>query len=152
MGAYDFWAVAENCCTPHTEGLDRQAKSREFTCAGWDSHTARSAVRMVREDLQPYYRLATDTVLVMHSNLKLIHVVFFFRYQFFREAHLFHRISNLQSIVSSKQNRPRPFTGLLARGQCCWCGLKILPQRMLWRVVLVTRTFSTIFFFRLNLI
>ena len=30
MDAYDFWAVAENCCEPHGASLSREAKARSW--------------------------------------------------------------------------------------------------------------------------
>jgi len=67
MEVYDFWAVAKNCCAAHAEGLNREVKNRQFDCEAWQSVTAHSGVRMVRQDLQEYFRFAIDTAKSMHG-------------------------------------------------------------------------------------
>jgi hypothetical protein len=49
MSIYDFWAVGINCCSGH---------AADFSCGDYDKPNAHSAVRVMRDDLLPKFRLA----------------------------------------------------------------------------------------------
>jgi len=50
-GTVDFWAVGVDCCGP---------TGSEFTCGDVDSVISRAGMRLLREDLQPFYLLAVQ--------------------------------------------------------------------------------------------
>lgn len=50
-GTVDFWAVGVDCCG---------ASGDEFTCGDTDSIAARSGMRLLRDDLQPFFLLAVQ--------------------------------------------------------------------------------------------
>jgi len=57
MGRYDFWAVGINCCTGHLD----------FRCGEYNNPEARSGLRLMRDDLRPYYRLAVQQAEAAYS-------------------------------------------------------------------------------------
>lgn len=50
-GTVDFWAVGVDCCGPSGD---------EFTCGDVNSMVARSGMRLLRDDLQPFFLLAVQ--------------------------------------------------------------------------------------------
>lgn len=50
---YDYWAVGKGCCHEGTDG-----GSVDFSCGAFDSWTARSGVRLTRDDERDNFRLA----------------------------------------------------------------------------------------------
>lgn len=50
-GTLDFWAVGVDCC-------DRESKT--FTCGAAGSRKARAGVRLLRDDIRPFYRMAVE--------------------------------------------------------------------------------------------
>jgi len=50
-GSVDFWAVGVNCCMPSGE---------RFRCYDTKNASARSGLRLIRDDLRPFFKLAVD--------------------------------------------------------------------------------------------
>lgn len=65
--SFDFWAVGEDCCS-HS--------SSDFRCGSWDSARARSAVRVLDDDVIPYYRLAVQQAETLYG-VVAAHPIFF---------------------------------------------------------------------------
>lgn len=50
-GTLDFWAVGVDCC-------DKESKT--FTCGAAGSRKARAGIRLLRDDIRPFYRMAVE--------------------------------------------------------------------------------------------
>jgi len=67
LATYDFWAVGMNCCN----GI-----SSDFRCGEFNNPHARSGLRLMNEDLRPFYRLAVQQAEAAYS-IKAMHPIFF---------------------------------------------------------------------------
>eukprot|EP00448_Togula_jolla_P038680 CAMPEP_0170634786 /NCGR_PEP_ID=MMETSP0224-20130122/36828_1 /TAXON_ID=285029 /ORGANISM="Togula jolla, Strain CCCM 725" /LENGTH=190 /DNA_ID=CAMNT_0010964151 /DNA_START=417 /DNA_END=989 /DNA_ORIENTATION=+ len=50
-GTFDFWAVGKDCCDP---------SGGEFTCGEVANDRARAGIRMMRDDIRPFFVLAVQ--------------------------------------------------------------------------------------------
>jgi hypothetical protein len=50
-GSIDFWAVGQDCCEPN---------GQKFSCGAVDKPFARSGLRLLRNDVRPYYEMAVQ--------------------------------------------------------------------------------------------
>jgi len=66
--SYDFWAVGKDCCS---------LSASDFRCGAWGSQKARSAIRVLDEEVTPYYRLAVQQAETLY-NIMATHPVFFY--------------------------------------------------------------------------
>lgn len=57
MPNYDFWAVGLNCCSGHVP---------DFACGEYNNPYAHSGLRLMRDDLRPYFRLAVQQAEAAH--------------------------------------------------------------------------------------
>jgi hypothetical protein len=68
METYDFWAVGINCCSGH---------AADFACGEFNNPLAHSGLRLMRDDLRPYFRLAVEQA-AASNNIKATHPVFLY--------------------------------------------------------------------------
>eukprot|EP00927_Polykrikos_kofoidii_P075409 TRINITY_DN7158_c0_g1_i1.p1 TRINITY_DN7158_c0_g1~~TRINITY_DN7158_c0_g1_i1.p1 ORF type:complete len:333 (-),score=44.14 TRINITY_DN7158_c0_g1_i1:31-966(-) len=68
MLVYDFWAVGRNCCS---------GRMPDFACGEFNNPKAHSGLRLLQEDLRPYYRLAVQQAEATY-NIKVQHPVFLY--------------------------------------------------------------------------
>mmetsp|Transcript_111743 Transcript_111743/g.360725 ORF Transcript_111743/g.360725 Transcript_111743/m.360725 type:complete len:341 (+) Transcript_111743:59-1081(+) len=67
LPTYDFWAVGTNCCS---------GARPDFHCANYRNPRAHSAIRLLRTNDRPYYRLAVQQAESAYS-IKAAHPLFF---------------------------------------------------------------------------
>lgn len=74
---YDFWAVGLNCCNgdPDQTGIASTAATA-FHCGEYNSPNAHSGLRLMREDLRAYFRLAVQDAEATHG-IKATHPMFY---------------------------------------------------------------------------
>jgi hypothetical protein len=68
MANYDFRAVGLNCCSGHTA---------DFACGEFNNPMAHSGMRLMRDDLRPYFRLAVEQAQASF-NINARHPVFLY--------------------------------------------------------------------------
>jgi hypothetical protein len=68
LASYDFWVVGINCCDHHTAS---------FRCGPYDSTSAHAGLRVIHDEVRPFFRLAVQEAEAVHS-LKAIHPLFLF--------------------------------------------------------------------------
>jgi len=66
MALYDFWAVGVNCCS---------GKTADFACNEFSNPMAHSALRLMHDDMLPYFRLAVQQAEAAY-NIKTRHPIF----------------------------------------------------------------------------
>lgn len=67
-GTIDFWAVGVNCCMPSGE---------RFRCFDTGNSSARSGLRLLRDDLRPFFKLAVEEWSSTY-NMPVKHPLFFY--------------------------------------------------------------------------
>lgn len=67
-GTIDFWAVGVNCCMPSGE---------RFRCFDTGNSLARSGLRLLRDDLRPFFKLAVEEWSSQY-NMPVKHPLFFY--------------------------------------------------------------------------
>lgn len=66
MPQYDLWAVGTNCCSGH---------AADFACGEFNNPSAHSGLRLMRDDLRPYFRLAVQQAQAAYD-IQATHPVF----------------------------------------------------------------------------
>eukprot|EP00927_Polykrikos_kofoidii_P061822 TRINITY_DN5664_c0_g1_i1.p1 TRINITY_DN5664_c0_g1~~TRINITY_DN5664_c0_g1_i1.p1 ORF type:complete len:310 (+),score=33.63 TRINITY_DN5664_c0_g1_i1:166-1095(+) len=66
LSTFDFWAVGLNCCSGH---------AADFHCGEFNNPMAHSGLRLMRDDLRPYYMLAVEQAEASY-NIKAAHPIF----------------------------------------------------------------------------
>lgn len=66
MPRYDFWAVGVNCCSGHVA---------DFACGEYNNPRARSGLRLMRDDIRAYFRLAVQEAEAAY-HITTVHPVF----------------------------------------------------------------------------
>lgn len=67
LATYDFWAVGKDCCS---------GAQADFHCQGYNDPLATGALRLMREDDRPFYRLAVQQAEATYD-IKAVHPLFF---------------------------------------------------------------------------
>jgi hypothetical protein len=65
---YDFWAIGLNCCSAHAP---------DFQCGEFDNINAHSGLRLMRDDLRGYFKLAVEEATAAY-NIQAVHPVFMY--------------------------------------------------------------------------
>lgn len=55
---YDFWAIGVNCCSAH---------SSDYHCGEWSNFWAHKGLRLTRDDLRGYFRLAVESASAQYN-------------------------------------------------------------------------------------
>mmetsp|Transcript_72956 Transcript_72956/g.144573 ORF Transcript_72956/g.144573 Transcript_72956/m.144573 type:complete len:144 (-) Transcript_72956:49-480(-) len=68
LGNYDFWAVGLNCCP---------GESPDFHCGEFSNPRAHSGLRLMRDELRPFFRLAVQQAAATF-NIQAKHPIFLY--------------------------------------------------------------------------
>merc|ERR1719419_223537 len=68
LAIYDFWAIGINCCA---------GDGSNFHCGEYNDKMAHAGLRLMRDDMRPFFRLAVQQAQASHG-IKANHPLFFY--------------------------------------------------------------------------
>jgi len=89
LSSYDFWAVGVNCCA---------GNQPDFSCGEFANPYARAGLRLMKDELRPWFRLAVEQAEAMHG-IKAQHPLFLTWMQDPNEEVNAHRDNGMKSFL-----------------------------------------------------